>query len=271
MATRRNLPDSHPIFKLLVPHFRYTIAINTRAVETLINDGGPIDVSFSIGGQGKTELLHRAGKAYNVHWTNLKENISERGVDNADLLPGYYYRDDNLKIWNAMETYTRGIVDLFYSSDNEILEDKEIQEWANDIHTHGFPAYGGVLGHGFPKTITSKQELVKYCTLIMFTGSGQHSSINFGQFDEYSFAPNAPFSMRQPPPTEKGKVTVQQVLDSLPDENSIIVDLLLVNQLSQYSDDEVLREHALIYILFVSYRYSCMNFQINDSLIMKML
>ena len=240
VATRRNLPDSHPIFKLLVPHFRYTIAINTRAVETLISDGGPIDVAFSIGGQGKKELFHRAGRAYNVHWTNLKENIRERGVDNADLLPGYYYRDDNLKIWNAIETYAREIVDLFYSSDNDVKEDKELLEWTNDIHTRGFPAYDGVQGHGFPKAITSKEELVKYCTLIMFTGSGQHSSVNFGQFAEYFFAPNAPFAMRQPPPAEKGKVTLQQVLNSLPDEKTVFVTIVLVNQLSKYSDDEVI-------------------------------
>ena len=184
------------------------------------------------------------GRAYNVHWTNLKENIKERGVDNADLLPGYYYRDDNLKIWNAIETYAREIVDLFYSSDNDVKEDKELLEWAKDIHTLGFPAYDGVQGHGFPNAITSKEELVKYCTLIMFTGSGQHSSINFGQFAEYSFAPNAPFAMRQPPPTVKGKVTLQKVLNSLPDKNTVFVSIILVNQLSKYSDDEVMQQHA---------------------------
>ena len=43
VATMRTLPDAHPINKLLRPHFRYTMAINSRARATLINDGGIID------------------------------------------------------------------------------------------------------------------------------------------------------------------------------------------------------------------------------------
>ena len=56
----RNLPDPHPIFKLLRPHFRYTMAINTRGRATLINDGGILDKLFAIGGKGKFELIRRA-------------------------------------------------------------------------------------------------------------------------------------------------------------------------------------------------------------------
>lgn len=244
IATRRNLPDPHPIFKLLVPHFRYTMAINSRARDSLINEGGSIDRFFSIGGKGKVELLQRAGEQFSVHWTNIKRSIKERGVENPNLLPGYYYRDDNLRIWNALESYACGIVDLYYRSDMDVEQDKELQEWAKDIHDNGFPAHGGTQGHGFPNGITSKEELVEYCTLIMFTGSGQHSSINFGQFKEYSFIPNATFSMRQPPPLEKGKVDLQRVLDSLPNELTAIITILIVNQLSKYSDDEVSPNNA---------------------------
>ena len=69
VATMRDLPDSHPINKLLRPHFRYTMAINTAARATLINNGGIIDNLFAIGGKGKIELLNRVSKIYNIQWT----------------------------------------------------------------------------------------------------------------------------------------------------------------------------------------------------------
>ena len=99
MGTMRHLPDPHPIYKLLRPHFRYTMAINSRARATLINDGGIIDKIFAIGGEGRRELMRRGGTAYNIHWTNIKRNAKERGVDDQKTLPGYYYRDDGLKLW----------------------------------------------------------------------------------------------------------------------------------------------------------------------------
>ena len=96
MATMRNLPDAHPVNKLLRPHFRYTIAINTRARASLINNGGTIDQFFGTGGEGKVELFKRSSKVYRVDITNIKESIQERGLE---TVPKFYYRDDGLKLW----------------------------------------------------------------------------------------------------------------------------------------------------------------------------
>ena len=239
VATMRNLPDAHPINKLLLPHFRYTMSINTAARKMLINPGGILDQIFGIGGEGKVEFLQRMCKEYSVDWTNIKRNVVERGVDNADQLPGYYYRDDGLKIFAALENFVTDVVDLFYSSDEDVKSDTELQAWAEDIHTNAFPAYyGGSAGHGFPKEIVSKDMLIERCTVIIFTGSAQHSSINFGQYAYYGFIPNAPFTVREPPPTEKG-ADYQQLLDSLPDKKTAKRSMNITYTLSQYSEDEV--------------------------------
>ena len=79
MATMRNLPDPHPIYKLLQPHFRYTMAINARARASLINKGGIIDRLFAIGGEGKVEVLKRSFANYSVYCTNIKCNIKKMG------------------------------------------------------------------------------------------------------------------------------------------------------------------------------------------------
>ena len=105
MATMRNLPDAHPLYRLLKPHFRYTIAINSAARQNLINSSGIIDQTFSIGGKGKEMLMQRACKVYDVQDANIKENVKKRGVHNPTFLPNYYFRDDGILIWNAIESY----------------------------------------------------------------------------------------------------------------------------------------------------------------------
>ncbi len=240
VATVRNLPDAHPINKLLRPHFCYTMAINSRARATLINDGGIIDDSFGIGTNGKKELFKRAYTAYSVDWTNIRKSVKARGVDTQDELPGYYYRDDGLKIFDAIESFVTDIVNAFYPSDQDVASDSELQNWANDIHLNGFPAfYGETQGHDFPKEITTKSQLIERCTVIIFTGSAQHASINFGQYIIYAYTPNAPFALRKPPPTEKGVVDHKLLVETLPDEATAISAMATTFALSQYSTGEV--------------------------------
>ena len=239
MGTMRNLPDPHPIYKLLRPHFRYTIAINVRARASLLLDGGITDQTFAIGGEGRRELMRRGTTSFNIHLTNIKRDTKERGVDDPKTLPGYYYRDDGLKLWNAMESYVRDIVNDFYKDDAEVKGDSELQMWADDIHTNGFPGYHGAEdGHGFPKQIDSKETLIELCTLIMFTGSAQHSAVNFGQYEINGFVPNCPPGMRRPPPTKRG-ADYQDLLEILPGKLASFLTISVGSALSQYSPDEV--------------------------------
>ena len=240
VATMRNLPDAHPLYKLLQPHFRYTIGINTAARAKLINNGGIIDQAFSIGGKGKERLFQRASKLYNVQGAGVKENVKRRGVDDKDLLPNYYYRDDGILIWDAIESYVREIIGIFYKSDDDVKEDTEVQSWANEVHFNAFPGYDGALdGHGFPDKMESREDLILYCTLIMFTGSAQHAAVNFGQFDIYGFAPNAPFTLQKPPPTKKGAITFADILESLPTLFISGLSAGLTFALAEFSPDEV--------------------------------
>ena len=64
MGTIRNLPEAHPIYKLLYPHFRYTMEINVLARDKLISDGGILDQLFGIGGLGRVEFMKRGYDSY---------------------------------------------------------------------------------------------------------------------------------------------------------------------------------------------------------------
>jgi len=120
VATMRNIPDAHPLFRLLVPHFRYTIGINENARKVLINKGGIIDQAFSIGGKGKELRFQRACKVFDVRGADVKANVKKRGVEDPHLLPNYYYRDDGILIWDTIESYVRDIISIYYKSDNDV-------------------------------------------------------------------------------------------------------------------------------------------------------
>lgn len=49
IALRRQLSALHPVHKLMLPHFRYTLNINTNARVGLVNAGGVIEGTFSAG------------------------------------------------------------------------------------------------------------------------------------------------------------------------------------------------------------------------------
>ena len=239
MGLMRNIPNAHPVYKLLRPHVRYTMAINRKARESLINATGILARTFSVGADGELEVFKRCGTAYSVHWSNIKRNTEERGVDDASKLPHYYYRDDGYRVWDAIESYVTEIIDMCYVNDASVSEDEELQNFAKDVHFNGFPPYGGTPGHKFPSSIATKVELIQICTLVMFTGSAQHAAVNFGQYTYYSFVPNAPFVLHKPPPTKKGKLKFKDLMDSLPDKEETLATNVLVSLLSGYSPDEV--------------------------------
>jgi len=47
IATHRQLSTMHPIYRLLHPHMRYTMEINSLARQVLISANGVIETSFS--------------------------------------------------------------------------------------------------------------------------------------------------------------------------------------------------------------------------------
>ena len=65
------------------------------------------------------ELLNRASKLYKVQWTNIVQYATEHGVDDPEKLPGYYYQDNDIKVWNAVKKFIMGMVDEYYSTDDE--------------------------------------------------------------------------------------------------------------------------------------------------------
>uniref|UniRef100_A0A3B4A2Y2 Uncharacterized protein n=1 Tax=Periophthalmus magnuspinnatus TaxID=409849 RepID=A0A3B4A2Y2_9GOBI len=199
MATYRNLPSAHPVYKMLIPHFQRTIHINKNIYD-----------HSSLGAEGIQELMKRGFSELKYSALCLPDNITARGLD---TIPNFYYRDDGLKLWGVLNSFVKGMTRYYYLSDGDVAKDPELQEWVKDIFMHG------VIGNsfsGFPETLETTDELIKFVTMIIFTVSAQHAAVSNGQFDYHSWIPNCSPLLVQPPPIIKDKSSMDSVVEVLP-------------------------------------------------------
>ncbi|KAL1276665.1 hypothetical protein QQF64_036288 [Cirrhinus molitorella] len=211
MAMYRQLSAVHPVYKLLMPHVRFTIAINAAAREKLISEEGTLSQVSSVSGAGMGTLMKKAMETLTYKSLCFPEDIKARGMEDV---PNYYYRDDGMKIWEAINCFVSAVVKIYYDSDEAVQKDVEIQGFVKDV------AFGMKNSDNFPKSLESREQLVEYLTVVIFTASAQHAAVNFGQFDWYGWIPNSPSTMSKPPPQQKDKVDMKYIMESLPDRRT---------------------------------------------------
>uniref|UniRef100_A0A3B3BIJ4 Arachidonate 15-lipoxygenase type B n=1 Tax=Oryzias melastigma TaxID=30732 RepID=A0A3B3BIJ4_ORYME len=229
----RNVPMVHPLYKLLIPHTRYTLQINFLARNLLISEKGSFTQFAASGGEGMMTILRRSLSA--VTYTSLcfPDDVAERGVQDV---PNYYYRDDGLRLWEITYRFVKGVIEFYYKNDEEVQQDSEIQKWISDIFKHGFLSQACT---GIPQSFTSVAQLVKFVTMVIFTGSAQHAAVNSAQYDYGGWMPNTPISLKRPPPTKKGVANEDTMLETLPDVNVTVQGMATLWLLSKQSSDFV--------------------------------
>ncbi|XP_067231507.1 hydroperoxide isomerase ALOXE3 [Chanodichthys erythropterus] len=229
----RNLPAVHPIHKLLMPHTRYTLQINTLIRDRLLGPEGAVTQNTSIGDEGMTDLMKKVLSDLTYSSLCLLEDISDRGLES---IPNFFYRDDGLQIWGLINEFVRSMVEFYYQSDGDVQKDTELQDWIKEIFIHGFLEQSST---GIPQCFSTVEEVIKFVTMVIFTVSAQHSALRAGQFDYGSWFPNAPGSLKRPPPTSKGSSDKNTLLDTLPDMNTSAYLVSVFWLLSKPSSDLV--------------------------------
>ncbi|XP_061839873.1 hydroperoxide isomerase ALOXE3-like [Nerophis lumbriciformis] len=210
VSLQRNLPMVHPLYKLLIPHTRYTLEINKLGRGGLIGPTGIITLDAGSGGKAITQFMGRSMSDITYTSLCIPDDIKERDMQDV---PNYYYKDDGLKIWNIMYKFVQKVLEYYYKSDDDVLRDSELQTYIGDIFKKGFLSHKK---RGFPQSFTTVTEMVKFVTMVMFTCSCQHAAVNNGMFDYAGWMPNYPSTMQCPPPTEKGTTSEATILATLP-------------------------------------------------------
>ncbi|XP_068123004.1 hydroperoxide isomerase ALOXE3-like [Hyperolius riggenbachi] len=231
VATNRHLPICHPVYKLLIPHLRFTLEINFLASAKLVAPGGLFDQTTSLHSSVIGRFLKKAMEEVTYSSLCLPDDIQNRGLE---TVPNYLYREDGMKIWAAIEGFVSSVVNHYYTSDEMVCGDPELQAWVAEIFTNGFQENES---SGIPSSLETKDSLIKYLTMVIFRCSAQHSAVGSSQFDFYSWIPNGPTTMKNPPPTAKGVTTMETILATLPDVNTSAIVISNVWVLSHEPED----------------------------------
>ncbi|CAN6703083.1 unnamed protein product [Malus baccata var. baccata] len=240
IAANRQLSAMHPIYRLLHPHFRYTMAINALARESLINADGIIESNFSLG-KYCTEF---SSVAYDQLWRfdmeALPEDLIRRGMAVKDptsehglklTIEDYPFANDGLILWDAIKEWVSAYVNHYYPDPNLIESDTELQGWWTDVRTKG---HADKKDEPWWPVLKTTESLIHALTTIIWVTAGHHSAVNFGQYTFAGYFPNHPTInfMKKPEmallmcfPSQIQATTVMAVIDVLsnhsPDEEYI--------------------------------------------------
>jgi len=111
---------------------RYTLSTNALLRTNLFNKFGPLNRYTSLGADGFQELTHQFwASPDSFHFSDLNpvKDFNRRGVEDKNLLPGYYYRDDSLKLWDIIQSAVKNLMSLFYLTPEDVMNDSELQVW----------------------------------------------------------------------------------------------------------------------------------------------
>lgn len=214
IAAHNALPATHPIGRLLLPHFRETIGINFLARRSLVSYVTPFtDRVFSTGSFGALRMVLDSWKAYDFFKSSFPEDMKARGFDEAktDGLENYLYREDGFKIWNVLTRYVRGVVEATYKDDAAVANDPVICEWVAES-----TAADKADIPGFPEAIGSRDLLVRTLTTIIFQQTAYHSAVNYSQMDYQSYMPNRASALFKPMPDGAGDISADYLKSAMP-------------------------------------------------------
>jgi len=199
------ISPSHPLYKLMLPHFIYLLSINTDGMPVLIAENGAFNKILIFGLENCYDLMIKKYSQFKLKDHYLPTEITNRGVDN---LPNYHYKVDAEPFFAAIEQYIKDSISVIYVNDEAVQKDNELQDFAKMLCD---PAQGmkGVWGNG---SFTNMDDLTKTMATMVFILTNVHAAANFNQYEEYGFPPNYPFRLNGTPPTTKKSVTEEELV-----------------------------------------------------------
>ncbi|GAB2276978.1 hypothetical protein Dimus_011687 [Dionaea muscipula] len=208
IAANRQLSAAHPIYRLLYPHFRYTMEINALAREALINADGIIETTFS----ARKYCMELSSDIYDQAWRfdfqALPADLISRGLAVEDstaphglklTIEDYPYANDGLILWDAIMEWVSEYVNHYYPEEDLVESDQELQAWWAEIKNKG---HEDKKDEKWWPMLKTQKDLVEIITSMIWVSSGHHAAVNFLQYTYAGYFPNRPTIARTKMPSE---------------------------------------------------------------------
>ncbi|PKU68520.1 probable lipoxygenase 8, chloroplastic [Dendrobium catenatum] len=256
IAGNRQLSVIHPIYRLLHPHFRYTMKINALARKYLISGGGIIEMSFST----LKYSMELSSAAYDQIWRfdreGLPADLIKRGMAEKDseaehglrlAISDYPFAADGLLIWSAISDWVSSYVAHYYPQPSTVSDDVELQSFWTEVRTRG---HADKKDEPWWPKLTDSTVLADVLTTIIWVASAHHAAVNFGQYDYGGYFPNRPTIARTPMPTEQDisghsggfekfvEKPEETLMECFPSQIQATIVMAVLDVLSNHSPDE---------------------------------
>lgn len=138
------------------------------------------------------------------------------------------FREDTLELWDSITKFVGQYLSLYYAGDSTLDQDKlvtedyELQNWVNEMVNSRCAAIKGMDGlvktgdSQSPYQIRDFNYLVKIVSLIIYTASAQHASVNYAQWPLMSYLPSVSGTLYAQAPTRSDKLSESSFLQYLP-------------------------------------------------------
>lgn len=212
VSAHLTLPPTHPVYKILEPHWLKTLSLNAAARSALIPG-----IAVKITGMTDAQTYAFIKDAYKrFNWVDhyIPNDLERRGfpmaeLDNNPKFHNYAYARNMKLMWHTLRSFVASTLSDVYCTDDSVAKDTDLVAFVAMMRAHG----GGQVT-SFPD-LTTRDALFDTVTMCIHIASPQHTSINYLQEYYQTFVIARPPSLYTPPPTSLSQLKKYKEADVL--------------------------------------------------------